>query len=345
MESESGPHGKKRSISGGLHLGAAHLRARDAYRNVPILKQPTWNHEVAAYFFFGGVSAGAALLGSIASLVDGKGYKDLARVAHYVSFATLLPCPFLLIDDLGVPRRFHHMLRIFKPSSPMNLGSWALTAHGTGAAVTILCMLARDGKLPIFGAVLRLFPERLLAVLGIPSAFTLAGYTGVLLGTTSVPVWYSSPLLGALFMASAVGTGVAAVELATTISGKGAADGKALSLIELTCEAAEMTLLGSFLATSGAASPPLREGWIGKLLLTSVVSSLTALLGSASAALSSRGRPKVTSVGASIAALAGGAILRWAVVGAGKASAADREGTLDSMSRSSGSPGWGVGAA
>jgi hypothetical protein len=36
-------------------FGAAHLNPRDAYRDVPILKQPTWNNGVAAYFFFGGI--------------------------------------------------------------------------------------------------------------------------------------------------------------------------------------------------------------------------------------------------------------------------------------------------
>src|SRR5215217_3550815 len=110
--------------------GTAHVDPRDAYRDVPILKRPTWNHEVAAYFFFGGISAGAALIGSLAEVFGGDERTDLAHTAHYVSFATLLPCPPLLIDDLGRPERFHHMLRIFKPSSPMNLGSWALLMHG-----------------------------------------------------------------------------------------------------------------------------------------------------------------------------------------------------------------------
>src|SRR5438874_12706772 len=128
-------------------LGAAHLRARDAYKDVPILKRPTWNNEVAAYFFFGGVSAGAALIGSLAELFGGEPRKELARTANYVSFATLLPCPPLLIDDLGTPQRFHHMLRVFKPSSPMNLGSWSLLVHGAGATVTVMAMLARDGKM------------------------------------------------------------------------------------------------------------------------------------------------------------------------------------------------------
>lgn len=77
-------------------LGAAHLRARDAYRDVPILKKPTWNNEVAAYFFLGGISAGAAMIGSIADIVGGERNRRLARTAHFVSFATLLPCPSTL---------------------------------------------------------------------------------------------------------------------------------------------------------------------------------------------------------------------------------------------------------
>ena len=205
----------------GGRFGAAHLDPADAYRDVPILKRPTWNHEVAAYFFFGGVWAGAAMVGSIADVVGGKRHKRLARTAHYVSFAALLPCPPLLIDDLGMPSRFHHMLRIVKPSSPMNLGSWALLLHGVGATITVGRMLAEEGKLPLVGWAARLIPERLLAALGIPSSFVLAGYTGVLLGTTAVPVWYKSPLLGALFMSSAFSSGVAATSLVSEITSQG----------------------------------------------------------------------------------------------------------------------------
>jgi len=133
-------------------LGAAHINPRDAYRDL-----------------FGGRSLGR-----------------LAHVAHWVAFLTLLPCPPLLIADLGVPARFHHMLRIFKPASPMNLGSWILTVHG--ALVTM--------------ATLRLAPARPVALAELPLGVGLGGYTGVLIGTTSVPVWSESPFLGAVFMAS-----------------------------------------------------------------------------------------------------------------------------------------------
>ena len=42
---------------------------------------------------------------------------------------------YLLIADLGRPERFHYMLRVVKPSSPMSVGTWILTAYGPGSGV------------------------------------------------------------------------------------------------------------------------------------------------------------------------------------------------------------------
>ena len=47
----------------------------------------------------------------------------LARTALYVGAAADLVSPALLISDLGRPERFLHMLRVFKVTSPMNVGS------------------------------------------------------------------------------------------------------------------------------------------------------------------------------------------------------------------------------
>ncbi|MCA1668196.1 MAG: polysulfide reductase NrfD, partial [Thermomicrobia bacterium] len=93
---------------------AAHAHARDAYQDVPILQTPTWDNDIAAYFFLGGISSGAFVVGALADLTGGEKRRGLARAAHLVSLLTLLPCPAFLIDDLGKPSRFHHMLRIFK---------------------------------------------------------------------------------------------------------------------------------------------------------------------------------------------------------------------------------------
>lgn len=323
--------------------GAAHLRGRDAYKDVPILKPPPWKADIEAYFFFGGISAGAAILGSLADVFGGKERQRLAHTAHYVSFVTLLPCPILLIDDLGVPARFHHMLRIFKPSSPMNLGAWALLVHSGGATITVMRMFASEGNLPFLSGLLKLLPERLLAGLGLPSALALAGYTGVLLGTTSIPVWYTSPLLGALFMSSALSTGAAATSLVALATERENRDeAEALATLGVVLGSAELAGLMGYVVSSGEAARPFFKGKSRTLLLGSALAIALGVLLDAGTVTSKRGGRSARLL-ASVATLAGGALLRWAIVNAGKESARDREGTLRAMRPSKKSPGWGTG--
>jgi formate-dependent nitrite reductase membrane component NrfD len=141
------------------------------------------------------------------------------------------------------------MMRVFKPSSPMNLGSWSLLVHGAGATVTVARMLASEGRPPFVGSILCALPERLLAILGLPSSFVLAGYTGVLLGTTSIPVWYKSPLLGALFMASSFSTGAGATSLAGLVTHRHEShtEHTELALLSLTAGIFEAALVGGYM--------------------------------------------------------------------------------------------------
>jgi len=319
--------------------GSAHADPADAYRGVPFLKKPVWKNEIAAYFFLGGVSAGSALLGSIAELVGGPAHRKFAHTAHYVSFVTFLPCPALLIDDLGVPSKFYHMLRVFKPSSPMNLGSWAFAVHGAGATITVLRMLAADGKLPLIGAPIAMLPEKLLAALGIPSSLLLAGYTGVLLGTTSIPVWYTSRLLGALFTSGSIATGAAAVVAAAAVSD--IEDHNALqSVATIRLVADVATLIGyvAYVRTTGAASDPLWAGERRILNVTSLATLALSILGGV-AAISGRASRMGRFLGA-ISSLASGALMRWAIVRAGRVSAEDRQGALHAMRATEKRPGW-----
>src|SRR5918912_1943912 len=165
--------------------GTAYVNPRDAYSGVAILAQPTWRHEIAAYFYLGGISSGAFVLGALAGLTGGERRRGLSRTAQYVSCATMLPCAPLLIIDLGRPALFYHMLRIFKPSSPMNLGAWTLAAHGAMSTITAARALAGEAQrelgvsnTPLLGPLVRLLPERPLAMAGLPSALPLGGYTG-----------------------------------------------------------------------------------------------------------------------------------------------------------------------
>src|SRR5215475_7083182 len=101
----------------------------EGYYGLPMLKRPTWGWQIAWYFFLEGVSAGSFLMASLAARSGDKRLRPVTRAGHYTALLAFIPCPPLLIADLGDPSRFHHMLRVFKPSSPMNLGSWALSAY------------------------------------------------------------------------------------------------------------------------------------------------------------------------------------------------------------------------
>lgn len=324
-------HGANGAVSNHGRVGAAVTRPRDAYRDVPILAQPTWGHLISAYFFCGGISSGAFSLGSLA-LLGGARWRPFTRTAHTVALVALLPCPVLLIADLGRPSRFHHMLRLFKPSSPMNLGAWTLTAHSGFTTMTVLAGLGSE-RGPLVSV-----PWRCLALVGLPTALGLGGYTGVLLGTTSVPAWSTSPLLGALFMASSLSSGLSGVQAALALrDSPEQRTVQTLGSLGFAFSAAEFVLLRGFLATSGQAAGPLRQG-CASLLLKGAVAALC--LSAAVDLLHSR-RPGTGRLGrilAPAAGLVGGALLRAAVVGAGSASAADREGTLHAMrARSNGS--------
>lgn len=322
--------------------GSAHKDARDAYRGVPILQKPTWKKSVTAYFYLGGISAGAEVVGALADILGGKKLRRLARTAHVVAFLTLLPCPPLLIEDLGRPSKFHHMLRVFKPLSPMNLGSWTLTTHGVGATLMVARMLAEEGKLPLLGWLVRLLPGAPLAAASLPSALTLGGYTGVLLGTTSTPVWSRSPLLGGLFMASAMSTGAAATSLASAVSGRdNEAAHEVLRTASVGAGAVEMGMLAGYVATSGSAARSLLK--FPDVLLT-IGGALGTAAGVALEATSSGGsasQRRSRSLAAAAATLVGGALLRYGIMRAGHVSASDREQTLDHMSSTEDRPGWG----
>src|SRR5205085_2041411 len=296
--------------------GTAYVNPRDAYSGVPILAQPTWGHQIAAYFFLGGISSGAFVLGALAGLAGGERRRQLSRTAQYVSCATVLPCAPLLIADLGRPALFQHMLRIFKPSSPMNLGAWTLTVHGAMATITAARLLTGEDRLPLgvcntplLGSIARLLPERPLAVAGLPSALTLGGYTGVLLGTTSVPVWSTSPLLGALFMASSLSTGAAATNLAAALNGHSTPGEKeALRRLSVVLGAGEMATLAGYVGTAGAAARPLLIGKT-RLLMVGAAASLVASTALEVAGLVA-GSTRLSHAAAA-ATLVGGALLRW----------------------------------
>ncbi len=325
-----------------IHRSATPERVNEpGYYGLPILKRPFWKWEIVLYFFFESISAGSYVLCSIAQLTRNSRYNDFVRSGRYLSFGTLLACPPLLIADLGRPERFHHMLRIWKKTSPMNHGAWALT--GFGFLTTLqLALLLPAAKLPIgkafFRFLARVLPDRLLGALGLPIALMLISYPGVLLETTSNPLWSRSNFLGPLLAAGAISNGAAALML-LNLRSKDQDLLHRLDRIEEISIAAEAAALGLYAGTARKAARPLFTGKQSKLFLFGAVG-----LGMIAPALLRRSRsPLLRNVVAPLLTLAGGAALKWAITYAGQESAMDPELANRNAPAIDGRPFWGPG--
>src|SRR5579863_5162930 len=229
------------------------------YYDYPVLKQPFWGWEIILYFFFGGLAAGCYVIATIASLFGSPEDRAVARAGYYLSLLALLPCPLLLIKDLGRPERFLNMLRIFKVKSPMSMGVWGLLTFSLFSGITATIQAAKDGLLGRWwGArMLASLPQRLIALPGSAFGVFLGGYTGVLLTATSVPLWSRSKLLGAVFISSAISTSAALISLVLRLVNAPAHSLHKLERLEWTALSAEITWLLLFLRGAGRTAHPL----------------------------------------------------------------------------------------
>jgi hypothetical protein len=169
-----------------------------------VIKEPVWTPEIPLYFYTGGLAGASA---GLALLSDLRGESAVARRAWATAFAGSVVSPALLISDLGVPRRFLNMLRLFKVTSPMSVGSWILAGFGPATAAATLHSFT-GGRLPGPGRTAQVAS----ALLGLP----LASYTGALIANTSVPAWHHARgLLPFVFVSgAALSAGAVAVILA-----------------------------------------------------------------------------------------------------------------------------------
>ncbi len=285
--------------------------AHDSYYGRPVIKEPVWKPEIPAYLFVGGL-AGAS--GALAAL-SGRRHAALARRARLTSLAGLMVSPALLISDLGRPERFLNMLRMFKITSPMSVGSWLLAASGAATSGAVLHDLT--GRLPLLGRVSR----PLAGLLGLP----LATYTGALIAQTAVPVWHEARReLPALFAASAAASAGAAATALAPVEEAGPA--RRLALIGA---GAELALAAAMEKRLGELAEPYREGEAGTY--RRAARGLTAAGGLLLAAGARRSR--AAAVAGSAMLLAGSACERWSVFKAGFASARDPKYTVGPQRR------------
>ena len=110
----------------------------NSYYGRPILKPPAWDWRIPAYLFAGGLSAGSTLLSTGADL---SGRPLLRRRGRIAAVAALGASTYFLVSDLGRPERFHHMLRVAKPTSPMSVGTWIIAGYSPGIGLAAVSEL------------------------------------------------------------------------------------------------------------------------------------------------------------------------------------------------------------
>lgn len=174
---------------------------------------PEWGWLIVLYFFFGGLAGGCYFLAALIDLFGRPEDRPLARLGYYIALPCVILSALLLTLDLTRPLRFWHMLvesntflPMFKPWSPISVGSWALLIFGIFSFLSFLAALTEDNRLDWPRSSIFRPPGVLgsmVAAVGGLFAFFVAGYTGVLLAVTNRPIWSDTPLLGMLFIVSA----------------------------------------------------------------------------------------------------------------------------------------------
>jgi hypothetical protein len=278
-----------------------------SYYDLPVIKKPVWeSRDIAGYFFLGGLAgAGAA----IAFCSDATGRPALAKAAKVGAAAAAHLSVLALIHDLGRRARFVNMLRVFKPTSPMSVGSWILAGFVPAASVSALS--AVTGRFRVVGSL----ATAASAGMGLP----VATYTAALMSNTAVPAWREgSEDFPFIFVSSAAGAaagwGLLLAPVAETgpLVGLGAAAG-------LT----EAVLSRVHQERIGVVKEAFHEGKAGQLMKAAEVVTLSGALVTAT---SSGSRLRRALGGALL--LTGSALTRFGIFEAGIASSADPKYTV-----------------
>jgi len=278
------------------------------YYDSPVLKEPVWEWYVPTYFYVGAAAGASLALGAAVQALKGD-LLDLVRRCRWMGVGGIAVGSALLTMDLGRPERFYNMLRVFRPTSPMNVGTWLLSATGSFAGLAAVSE-GGPGSLAGLGA----------GVLGIP----LSGYTGVLLANTAVPVWQSARrALPVLFVASGMASAGALFHL-MNLSEREETITRRFAIAGQAAELAAMIAVERETSKVERVAEPLKNGKSGFLW------NVAKVLGAASLVLSlfskkSSGVKTAAGLCGTVAAVS----LRFAVLEAGRDSARDPRATFE----------------
>jgi hypothetical protein len=279
----------------------------ESYYGRQIIKTPTWKTpDVPLYLFLGGMAGASAVLAEGAALT---GNRRLEHLTRGVAAAGAGVGTVFLIHDLGRPERFLNMLRVFKPTSPLSVGSFILAPFSAFSTAALASQVT--GRLPLLG--------RLAGVGAAAFGPPLASYTAALFANTAVPIWHEGRReLPFVFVGSGAAAAGGLAMMLSPVDGSGPAYRMALAGagVELAASQRMESRLGML-------AEPYHQGRSGTL--TKAARALTA----AGLAISVVGRrSRFLRAVAGAAYVAGSVTTRFGVFEAGLASARDPKYTV-----------------
>jgi formate-dependent nitrite reductase membrane component NrfD len=279
-----------------------------SYYGRPVVKEATWAAaDIAGYFFLGGLAGASSTLAAAAEL---SGRPALARPLKLGAAGAISLSLAALVHDLGRPGRFLNMLRVFKPTSPMSVGVWILSAYAPAAATSAAAELSP-----------RLRP---LGRAGTAGAATLgpavASYTAVLIANTATPAWHEGRREMPFVFVGSAASAAAGLGLLTAPASQNA-PARRLALIGATTEIAAVRLLERRV---GIVAETYHRGRAGRLMRAA--EALT-VAGVAGATLGGR-RSRTAAAVSGAALLAASACARFGIFEAGLESARDPRYTV-----------------
>ncbi|MER8056311.1 MULTISPECIES: NrfD/PsrC family molybdoenzyme membrane anchor subunit [unclassified Streptomyces] len=294
-----------------------------SYYGRPVLNKPTWKAlDIAGYLYLGGLAGASSLLAAGGELTGRPGLAAPAKVGAAGAISLSLAA---LVHDLGRPARFLNMLRVFKPTSPMSVGSWLLVGYAPLTMAAAAFETADRYRLLGATAAEVARRHRLVGSAATVAAAVLgpavATYTAVLLSDTAVPSWHEGYRQLPFVFAGSAAAAASGLALATAPVGQ-AGPARRTALLGAGLELGAFQLMKRRM---GITAEPFDRG--RPRLLLRACEALT-VTGAALALLSGRLRDRRVALAAGTALLTGSAALRFGVFHAGVASAEDPRYTV-----------------
>lgn len=265
---------------------------------------------IVIYFFLSGLGAGAFLTAAACRIFGGPRYAKIEKIAAIAVPILLGPGLLCLLLDLGRPLRFFNMVFYFNPSSVASWGVWLMSIFmGVSVLYAFLHVVGKAKK------------AKPLSYVGSVLALAAGLYSGMLLYQMRGHALWHSALVPAIFLASAIASGLAVVLLLSGSAQREATRtlSRALAIaigVDLVLALTELlTLSWSSGGKAEAADVILSGGYgflfIGVYLILGLVLPL--------AALARRQPGRVVQVAAAVLVLVGTLAVRYVIVMGGQA--------------------------